>query len=77
MGNKQKLSISIDAWVYEAVERESKKRNIAKSHIAQEALEWWLKKDIEAKMAEGYEAMWEEDRDMADMALEAQKEILT
>ena len=77
MGKKQKLSVSIDAWLYEAVDRESKKRKIAKSRIAQEALERWLRKDIEEKMAEGYEAMWDEDRELSDLALEAQKEILS
>ena len=34
------------------------------------------KKEIEAKMAEGYEAMWDEDRELAELALEAQREIL-
>jgi len=77
MGKKQKLSVSIDAWLYEAVDRESKKRKIAKSRIAQEALERWLRKDIEEKMAEGYESMWDEDRELSDLALEAQKEILS
>lgn len=77
MGKKQKLSVSIDAWLYEAVDRESKKRKIAKSRIAQEALEQWLRKDIEEKMAEGYESMWDEDRELSDLALEAQKEILS
>ncbi|MBW2154308.1 MAG: hypothetical protein JRH18_21915, partial [Deltaproteobacteria bacterium] len=48
----------------------------AKSRLAQEAFELWLKKDIEAQMAKGYEDMAREDAEFANTALDAQREIL-
>jgi hypothetical protein len=36
----------------------------------------WLRKETEAKMAEGYEAMQEAHRAVADLTFEAQREIL-
>jgi hypothetical protein len=49
--------------------------NRKKSHIAQQAVELWLRKETEAKMAEGYEAMQEAHRAVADLTFEAQREI--
>ena len=34
------------------------------------------RKETEAEMAEEYEAMWDEDKELAELALEAQKENL-
>jgi len=36
----------------------------------------WLKKETEAMMSEGYEEMWEEDREFADLVFESQRNYL-
>jgi hypothetical protein len=49
---------------------------MAKSQLAQEAFRLWFKIKTEESMAAGYVDMAEEDREFADTALDAQKEIL-
>jgi hypothetical protein len=50
---------------------------MAKSHLAQEALILWFKKKTEDSMAEGYIEMAREDKEFADITLQAQKETLS
>ncbi|MBW1963154.1 MAG: hypothetical protein JRJ04_17070 [Deltaproteobacteria bacterium] len=73
---KRKMSLTIDNEIYCAIEKAAISRNMAKSRLAQEAFELWLKKDIEAQMAKGYEDMAREDAEFANTALDAQREIL-
>jgi rRNA-processing protein FCF1 len=73
---KRKISVTVDETVVREIEKASEKNRIPKSHIAQKAFELWLKQEMERKMAEGYQEMAEEDLDMAEKALAAQKEIL-
>jgi hypothetical protein len=77
MHTKRKISLTIDDRVFRALEQASKDRDLAKSHIAQQAFELWLKTDIEMMMAKGYEEMAEEDLAMAESAVEAQKEVVS
>ncbi|MBF0398043.1 MAG: hypothetical protein HQK78_14785, partial [Desulfobacterales bacterium] len=60
----------------EAIEEASKIYNIAKSHLAQEAFTLWLKKQTEIYMSKGYEEMAQDDKEIAEMSLNAQREIL-
>ncbi len=76
MITKRKLSVTIDAKTFEAVEKAAKACNMAKSRLAQEAFGLWLKKRTEGLMAAGYIEMAGEDKDFADTTLYAQKEIL-
>jgi len=76
MRTKKKVSLTIDEGLYKAIEKASKKYKLAKSQLAQEAFSLWLKKETEALMAKGYEEMAEEDKAFADVAFEAQREIL-
>ena len=66
MQKKRKISLTIDEEIVRAIESASKKRNMAKSHVAQKAFELWLKRETETTMAEGYEEMAEEDRILAE-----------
>ncbi len=77
MRTKIKMSITIDEEIFQGVEQAAKEYNMAKSHLAQEAFQLWLVKKNEELMARGYEEMAREDRELADSALEAQREILT
>jgi rRNA-processing protein FCF1 len=77
MATKRKISLTVDETVVREIERISEKNRVAKSRIAQEAFELWLKREVERKMAEGYEEMAEEEVEAAENALEAQREILS
>jgi metal-responsive CopG/Arc/MetJ family transcriptional regulator len=72
----KKISLTIDTKLFDAFEKAAQACNMAKSHLAQEALILWLKKKTEDSMAEGYLEMAREDREFADITLQAQKEIL-
>jgi len=76
MRTKRKVSLTIDEELYAAIDRASKKLNLAKSRLAQEAFSLWLKNQTETLMAKGYEDMAEEDKAFADVTFEAQREIL-
>jgi len=75
MRTKTKINLTIDTELFEAIEKAAKDCNMAKSHLAQEALILWLIKKTEESMAEGYLEMAREDKEFADMTLQAQKEI--
>ncbi len=74
MRTKRKVSLTIDEETYEAIEKASRSLRIAKSQLAQEAFNLWLKKETESLMARGYEDMAEEDKAFAELAFEAQRE---
>ena len=77
MRTKKKMSVTIDAEIFEAIEEAAETCNMAKSQLAQEAFRLWFKKRTEESMAVGYMEMAREDREFADAALDAQKEILS
>jgi len=77
MRTKRKISVTIDAEMFEAIEDAAKTCNMAKSQLTQEALRLWLKKRTEESMAAGYVEMAREDREFADTTFDAQKEILS
>jgi predicted transcriptional regulator len=77
MRTKKKMSITIDAEIFEAIEKVAEVCNMAKSQLAQEAFRLWFKKRTEELMAKGYVEMAQEDREFADTTLHAQKEILS
>ncbi|MEA2061901.1 MAG: hypothetical protein U9P10_15670 [Thermodesulfobacteriota bacterium] len=64
--NQEKMSITIDADIFKAVEKAAASYNIAKSHLAQEAFRLWFKKRTEELMARGYVDMASEDREFID-----------
>ncbi len=77
MRTKLRLSLTIDENTYKAVEEAAQTYRLAKSQIAQQAFELWLKKETEAMMCKGYEEMWEEDREFTDLVFESQREALS
>ncbi|MCD6272882.1 MAG: hypothetical protein J7K30_08555 [Deltaproteobacteria bacterium] len=77
MRTKKKMSVTIDVDIFEAIEKAAQACNIAKSQLAQEAFRLWFKKKTEELMAKGYVEMAGEDREFADTAFYAQKEILS
>lgn len=77
MGAKRKMSVTIDADILGTIEDIAEASGTAKSQLAQEALKLWLKKRTQDLMAKGYTEMAEEDRKLAELSFEAQKEVLT
>lgn len=77
MRTKRRLSVTIDADLLKAVDEASKNYHMAKSHLAQEAFELWLKKKTEQLMAKGYREMTEEDKELAELSFDAQREIVS
>ncbi len=77
MQTKRKLSLTVDNLIFGALEEASRTYNMAKSHIVQQALKLWLRKETEVLMAKGYEEMAEEDRELAEITFESQREIVS
>ena len=75
MQTKKKITITIDEGLCDAIDLASKRFNMARSQLAQEALSLWLKKQTGDLMAQGYREMAEEDREFSELALEAQKDV--
>ena len=76
MRTKRKISLTIDEDIYSVIESLSKNHKIAKSQIAQDAFRLWIRKETETLMAKGYEEMFEEDKGLAELTFEAQREVL-
>lgn len=76
MQTKKKITITIDEGLCEAIDQATRRFKMARSQLAQEALSLWLKKQTGALMKQGYREMAEEDRQLAESAFEAQREIL-
>jgi metal-responsive CopG/Arc/MetJ family transcriptional regulator len=77
MRTKKKISVTISAEMFEAIEDAAKICNMAKSQLTEEALRLWFKKRTEESMAAGYIEMAREDREFADTTFHSQKEILS
>lgn len=77
MRTKRKLSLTVDNEVFDAIEDASRTYSMAKSHIVQRAVELWLRKETEALMVKGYEEMAEEDRALAEITFESQRETVS
>ena len=76
MRTKKKMSVTIDADIFKAIEKAAKSCNMAKSQLAQEAFSLWFKKRTEELMAKGYVEMAKEDKEFAYTTLHAQNEVL-
>jgi hypothetical protein len=76
MPRKRKLSITIDEETSIAIDRASKAYHMPKSQLARQAFRIWLKKQTQELMAKGYEEMAKEDKEFAELSLDAQREIL-
>lgn len=76
MRTKGKLSITIDYKLLEEIKETSKVHHFSKSRLTEEALKLWFKKNKEELMAKGYKEMVKEDQEYAELALEAQREVI-
>ena len=76
MAHKVKITLSLDEDLVEVLEKVSRQRKKPRSRVVQEALRLWQKKELQQKLAEGYRAMVEEDRENAERRLPAFRELL-
>lgn len=76
MRTKRKLSVTVDEDIFQAVDKAAKACDMAKSQVAQEAFKLWIKRRTRDLMAKGYEEMAKEDQEFAELAMQAQGEIL-
>ena len=76
MAQKVKLTVSLDSDLVESLDEASRQSKKPRSRVVQEALRLWRRKNVHDKLAEGYRAMAEEDRETAERHLPAFKEIL-
>ena len=76
MRTKRKLSITVDYKLLEEIEKASKVHHFSKSRLTEEALKLWFKKNTEELMSKGYKEMAKEDQEFAELALEAQREVI-
>ena len=76
MRTKRKLSVTVDEDIFQSIDKAAKACDMAKSQLAQEAFRLWIKKRTQDLMAQGYEEMAKEDREFAELAVQAQREIV-
>ena len=76
MAQKVKLTVSLDQDLVETLDEMSRQSRKPRSRVVQEALRLWRRKHVHDKLAEGYRAMADEDRETAERHLPAFKEIL-
>ena len=76
MGHKVKVTLSLDEDLVETLEKISRQRKKPRSRVVQEALRLWQRRELQEKLAEGYRAMAEEDRETAERHVPAFREIL-
>jgi metal-responsive CopG/Arc/MetJ family transcriptional regulator len=76
MGNKQKVTITIDETIIKDIDRLSKKEGESRSNLIEKALKVWRRKQFEKELIEGYVAMAKEDLETAEVNLEVGVEAL-
>lgn len=76
MGNKQKVTITVDQAILKEIDSLSKSRGESRSRLIEDAIRGWREKELEKELIDGYRAMAEEDGGMVEKNLEAGMEVL-
>lgn len=76
MGNKQKVTITIDETILKEIDRSSKEQGESRSHLIEEAIRAWREKELEKELMDGYLTMAKEDSEMAENHLGAGMEVI-
>lgn len=76
MGNKQKVTITLDEVILKEIDRFSKSQGGNRSRLIEDAIVAWRKKELEKELIDGYLAMAKEDAEMAENHLEVGMEVL-
>ncbi len=76
MGNKQKVTITVDEAILKEIDKLSKSHGESRSRLIEDAIRVWRGKKLEKELIDGYLAMAKEDAEMAESHLEAGMEVL-
>lgn len=74
-GHREKLSVTVDPHLYQAVNRHARRTKLSKSKIVEEAIRLWERHRLAALAREGYQKMADEDVRDAEAYLPAVEEI--
>ena len=76
MGNKQKVTITLDEAILKEIDRFSKLQGESRSRLIEDAIVAWREKELEKELIDGYLAMAKEDSEMMGDHLEVGMEVL-
>ena len=71
MPHKLKVTLSLDEDLVEELERTSRETKKSRSRLVQEALKLWRRKELQTKLAQGYQEMADENVETAEQGLSA------
>ena len=77
MGNKLKVTVTIEESIVREIDRASREQGESRSRMIEKAIREWRKRELNKKLIEGYLAMAKEDVETAEANLAAGVEILT
>ena len=76
MGQKLKVTVTIDESVVNDIDRYSREQGGSRSRLIEEAIKAWRQRRLEKELIEGYRAMAKEDQKTAEANLGAGEEVL-
>ena len=76
MGNKLKVTVTIEESIVREIDRASNERGESRSRVIEKALQQWREKEMNKQLIEGYLAMAKEDVETAEADLAAGVEVL-
>ena len=77
MGNKLKVTVTIEESIVREIDRASNERGESRSRVIEKALQQWRERELDKQLIEGYLAMAKEDVETAEANLAAGVEVLT
>ena len=77
MGNRLKVTVTIEESIVGEIDRVSKERGESRSRVIEIAVQEWRKRELDKQLIEGYQAMAKEDMETAEANLAAAVEVLT
>jgi metal-responsive CopG/Arc/MetJ family transcriptional regulator len=77
MGNKLKVTVTIEESIVREIDRASNERGESRSRVIETAILQWRKRELDKQLIEGYLAMAKEDVETAEANLAAGVEVLT
>lgn len=76
MGNKLKVTVTIEESIVREIDRASNERGESRSRVIETAIQQWRKRELDKQLIEGYLAMAKEDVETAEANLAAGVEVL-
>jgi metal-responsive CopG/Arc/MetJ family transcriptional regulator len=74
-GRREKVSVTIDPSLYDAIDRHARRTRVSKSKVIEDAIRLWQRSQVAMLAREGYQATAGEDLADAEAYLAALDEI--